>query len=83
MGDPRSDAIDGVVAELVTGQVHHHPELPSADQRPAEAIPVPRTFGHRDVDAPLTRSLPESPRPHLSHHTSFCRGAKGGESTQS
>lgn len=63
MGDPRPASTDGVVAELVTGQVHEHPELSSADQWDTGTIPVPRTFEYRDVDAPLTRSLPKSPGP--------------------
>lgn len=40
MGDPRPNFIDGVVAELVTGQVREHPELPAADHWHTEAIAV-------------------------------------------
>lgn len=77
MGVPRPDFADGVVAGLVTGQVHKHPEPSSVDQWNAEAIPVPRTLERRALDTASTRLPPESPRPHLSHHTSFCRGASG------
>ena len=75
MGDPRPNAADGVVAGLVTGQVHDRPKPSSVDHWRTDAIAVPRTFEHRDIDAAPTRFLPASRLPRLSHHTSFCRGS--------
>lgn len=63
MGYPRSDSADGVVAGLVTGQVHEHPRPPSVDQRQAEVIPVPRTFEHGDVDTRRLASRRSRPGP--------------------
>ena len=65
MGYPRPDSADGVVAGLVTGQVHKHPELPSVDHWHAAAS---RTFEHRDGDAPPTRFPPEAPGPSEPPH---------------
>ena len=60
MNDSRPNAVDGVVAGLVTGQVHDRPKPSSVDHWRTDAIAVPRTFEHRDVDPrwPAVRSRP-------------------------
>ena len=63
MGDPRPDFTDGVVAGLVTGQVHEHPETASRQSVACHDGPDPRTFERRDVDAARTRFHRSRPGP--------------------
>ena len=75
MGDSRPNSTDGVVAELVTEQVHEHPELPLSISGTPRRSPSRAPSGTAML-TPRRLALPAGiAHPHLRHHTSFCRGA--------